>query len=86
MWGKRALLPLIFILFLVLSAANINGIKYTENSSLAAGGLITDLIKGEIKLINGGEYKDGLVDNFDYFKNSGYPLCYTQIVENAENG
>jgi hypothetical protein len=84
--GKKALLPLVFVLFLALPAANINEIKHTENSNFAAGDLTTNPTKEEIKLIDNGEYKDGLIDNFDYFVNSGYPLCYTQTVENAGSG
>lgn len=84
--GKIVLLPLVFVLFLALPAANVNGIKHTENSDFAADDLLTSSTKGEMKLSNDKEYKDGLIDNFDYFINPGYPSGHTQTVENTGSG
>ncbi|MDD3246294.1 MAG: hypothetical protein PHF18_05500 [Methanosarcina sp.] len=70
---KRALLPFVFILFLVLPATNIDWIKCMENSDSAAVDLPTELTEGELTNGNDGKYRDGVIDNFDYFVNPGYP-------------
>lgn len=82
MKGKRALLLFIFILFLVLPAANAAWIKSAGSSDPVAGDLSADLTEGEINLNNGGKYRDGVVDNFDYFINPGYPAGFTHAAEN----
>lgn len=71
--GIRALLPLVFILFVSLPAANTDWIKYMERSEPSAGDQLMGTTEGEIKLDNSGKYRDGLIDNFDYFINPGYP-------------
>jgi len=82
----RALLLFVFILFIVLPAANTARIKYMESSGSSAGDLPADLTEGEINLNNGGKYRDGVVDNFDYFLNPGYPVESTQAAGNTGNG
>lgn len=73
----RALLPLVFILFVSLTTANTDAntdwIKYMERSESSAGDLLTDTTEGEIKLNDSGKYRDGVIDNFDHFINPGYP-------------
>ena len=86
MKGKRALLLFVFILFLVLPAANAAWIKYIDSSDSAEESLPADLIRGEIKLDNGGKYRDGVVDNFDYFLNPGYPAGATHAAGNIGSG
>ncbi|AKB65954.1 hypothetical protein MSMAS_2758 [Methanosarcina mazei S-6] len=44
-----------------------------DRSESSAGNLLTDTTEGEIKLNDSGKYRDGLIDNFDYFINPGYP-------------
>jgi len=83
--GKRALLLFILILFLVLPAANTAWIKYVGSSDPEGGDLPADLTKEEINLNNGGKYRDGVVDNFDYFRNPGYPAGSTHASENTGN-
>ena len=80
---KRALLLFVSILFFALSAANIDWIRYMENSSSAAGDLTTDLTEGEITRNDDGKYRDGVVDNFDYFLNPGYPLRFIYAAGNT---
>ncbi|AKB27403.1 hypothetical protein MSSIT_0684 [Methanosarcina siciliae T4/M] len=82
MKGKRALLLFVFILFFVLPAANTAWIKYAGSSDPAAGDLPDELTEREINLNNGGKYRDGLVDTFDYFRNPGYPIGSTHDAEN----
>ncbi|KKH46734.1 hypothetical protein [Methanosarcina sp. 1.H.A.2.2] len=84
--GKRALLLLVFILFIVLPAANIDWIKCMEKSGSAAGDLPTDLTEGEINRSNDGKYRDGVVDNFDYYLNPGYPAGFTHATGNRGSG
>ncbi|AAM04213.1 TPA: hypothetical protein HA338_16630 [Methanosarcina acetivorans] len=83
MKGKRALLLFVFVLFLVFPAANTVWIKYMGSSDPEAGDLPADLTEGEINLNNGGKYRDGIVDNFDYFRNPGYPIGYMHAAENT---
>lgn len=83
---KRALLPLVFILFLPLSAANTGWITYSERSEPSAGDLLVEMTEGEINLNYDGDYRDGLIDNFDYFKNPGYPSGCIQTAGNTGSG
>ncbi|WP_440945758.1 hypothetical protein ACSAZL_16875 [Methanosarcina sp. T3] len=85
MKGKRALLLFVLVLFLVHLAANISWMKYMESSGSAEGDLPADLTEGEINLKNGGKYRDGVVDNFDYFINPGYPTGSMLVAENTGN-
>lgn len=80
---KRALLPLVFILFLSLPAANADWILYPVETETSAGDLLADTTEGEINLGNDGEYRDGLIDNYDYFINPGYPSGYIQTAGNT---
>jgi hypothetical protein len=83
---KRALLLFAFILFLAFPAANVDWIRYMENSGSAAGDLTTNLTDGEINQSNDGKYRDGVIDNFDYFLNPGYPAGFTHNGENTGSG
>ncbi len=76
MRGRTALLPLVLVLFLVLLATNTDWIKDIENPGSSAGDLLTDMTVGEISLSNNEEYRDGLINIFDYFINSGYLSGY----------
>ncbi len=76
------MLSFIFILFLVLPAANTDWIKCMENSGPASGNLPEDLTKGEITSNNDGKYRDGVVDNLDYFSNPGYPSGFACATGN----
>jgi hypothetical protein len=78
--GKRALLPLVFFLFLLLSATKIDGIIYSEKLEPSAGDLPGDRTEVEINLNNNGEYRDGLIDNFDNFINPGYPSGNARLL------
>lgn len=82
MSGKKVLLQLILILFLSLPAANTDRTIYSKLEP-SAGNLLTDTMEGEINLNYNGEYRDGLIDNFDNFVNPGYPAGYSQIAENT---
>jgi hypothetical protein len=84
--GKRALLPLVFILFIALPSANTDWIKYAENSGSTAGDLLTNPIEEEINRSYEGKYRDGVVDNFDYFINPGYPAGCTRTAVNTGSG
>lgn len=77
---KRALLPLVFFLILPLSAAHIDWTIYSKESEPSSGDLLVEITEGEINPDYDGEYRDGLVDNFDYFINRGYPSGYTQTA------
>jgi hypothetical protein len=81
--GKRALLPLVFILFLSLPAANACWILHSEETEPSSGDLLADTKEGEINLNNDGEYRDGLIDNFDNFINPGYPSGEIQTAVNT---
>ena len=83
---KRALLLFAFILVLAFPAANIDWIRHMENSGSAAGDLTTDLTEGEINHSNTEKYRDGVIDNFDYFLNPGYPSEFTHAGENTGSG
>ena len=83
---KRALLPLVFVLFLPLSAANTGWIIYSERSEPLAGDLLVEMTEEEIDLSYDGNYRDGLIDNFDYFKNPGYPSGCMQAAGNTGSG
>jgi len=84
--GKRALLPLVFILFLSLPAANTDWVLYPEKTEPSAGDLLVDTTEGEINLGNDGEYRDGLIDNYDYFINPGYPSSEIRTARNTRSG
>lgn len=86
MRGKRALLRLVFILFFSHPTANIDWIRYMETSEISAGDLLTDTTEGEIKLSDDGKYRDGLIDNFDYFINPEYPSGNARISGNKGSG
>ncbi|MDQ1274808.1 MAG: hypothetical protein QG610_380, partial [Euryarchaeota archaeon] len=86
MRGKRALLPLVFILFLLLPATNIDWITYSERLEPSAGDLLADITEGEINQSNDGEYRDGIIDNFDQFINPGYPSGHIQNDGNMGSG
>lgn len=86
MRGKRALLPLVFILFLLLPATNIDWIIYSERLEPSAGDLLADTTEGEIDQNNDGEYRDGIIDNFDQFINPGYPSGHIQNDGNMGSG
>ncbi|AKB73639.1 hypothetical protein MSLAZ_0378 [Methanosarcina lacustris Z-7289] len=53
-----------------------------ENSGPASGNLPEDLTEGEITSNNDGKYRDGVVDNLDYFLNPGYPAGFVCATEN----
>ena len=86
MKGKRALLPLAFIVFIALPFANTDWIKYAGNSGSTDGDLVTNPIEGEINRNYDGKYRDGVVDNFDYFINPGYPADCTRAAVNTGSG
>ncbi len=67
-----ALLPFIIILFFTV-ASNTEKYSLTENTSSEKGKSVGDIRVGEIVYNNSGEiYRDGIVDNFNYFKSRGY--------------
>lgn len=80
------LLPLVVILFLSLPATNVDWIIYSERLEPSAGDLLADTTEGELDFSYDGEYRDGLIDNFDYFINPGYPSGYIQNDENTGVG
>lgn len=82
----RALLPLVTILFLSFPATNANWIIHSERMELSAGDLPLGTTEGEINLSNDGEYRDGLIDNYDYFINPGYPSGQVQTADNRGSG
>lgn len=86
MRGKRALLLLIFILFLALPVTDMDWTKYMENSGSATEDLLTNLTEEEIKRSIEGKYRDGIVGNFDYFINRGYPSGCTRAVGDTGSG
>ena len=57
-----------------------------ENSGPAAADLPTDLTEGEITNSNDGKYRDGVVDNLDYFVNPEYPSGFIHAAGNTGNG
>lgn len=83
---KRALLPLIFFLILPLSAAHIDWTIYYKESEPSPENSLVEMTQEETSPGYGGEYRDGLVDNFDYFTNRGYPSGYTQNAGNIGVG
>jgi len=69
-----ALLPFILVLFLTPPAANMEKYALMENTSSEAGDPIDGIKECEIVYNNSGEtYRDGIIDNFDHFKNMKYP-------------
>jgi len=67
-----ALLPFIVILFFTV-ASNTEKHSLTENTSSEKGKSIGDIRVSEIVYNNSGEiYRDGIIDNFNYFKIRGY--------------
>ena len=77
---KGDLLLLVFFLILPLSAAHIDWAIYSKELEPSSGDLLVEMTEGEINTGYGGEYRDGLVDNFDYFINHGYPSGYIQTA------
>jgi len=87
--GNTIALPLfILVLFLALPAVNIERDAWVGNPSFLKGDSadcitekdINDNNSREINYNNSGEvYRDGVIDNFKYFKIIGYP------AENSEN-
>ncbi len=74
-----ALLPFIVILFFTV-ASNTEKYSLTENTSSEKGKSIGDIRVGEIVYNNSGEiYRDGIVDNFNYFKNRRYAVKQVEI-------
>jgi len=84
---RKALLLLIFFLFLALPAANVHWIKHIESSGSASADLPEDLGEGEIGISGDDEtYSDGVIDNFDYFVNQEYLSSCTKITGNTGSG
>lgn len=70
----EALLPFIFVLFLTLPAANMEKYALMENMSSETGDPVNSIKECEIVYNNsGGTYRDGIIDNFDHFKNFRNP-------------
>lgn len=76
---KRVLLQLVFFLILPLSTAHIDWTIYSSELEPSSGDLLVEMTEG-INPDYDGEYRDGLIDNFDYFINRGYPSVYTQTA------
>lgn len=72
-----ALLPFIVILFFTV-ASNTEKYSLTENKGSEKGKSVGDIRVGEIVYNNSGEiYRDGIVDNFNYFENRRYVVKHS---------
>jgi len=72
----RRTLPLfIFVLILVFQSINMQCNTWTENKNFEVAIQADALRKGEVnRSDNNGIYRDGVVDNFNNFKNPGFPI------------
>lgn len=74
---RRVLIPFIFISIFALQNLNMQRYAGIENTIYVATDPSDSVRKGEINHNKSGEiYRDGIIDNFDNYKNPGFPTEY----------
>lgn len=78
---RRVMLSFIFILILIFQTLNTQFYAGTGNKSSAAVDQSDSVREGEIKHNNnsGGVYRDGIIDPFDNFTNTGFPTAHGEF-------
>lgn len=75
------MLSFIFILILIFQTLNTQFYAGTGNKSSATVDQSDSVREGEIKHNNnsGGVYRDGIIDPFDNFTNTGFPTAHGEF-------